>query len=284
MISGESIMKVVIKISLVLNAVLLASLVYSQIERRTTVGMLPPNQDAAAPARVVQLPVSSPLTTLTAAVAKFNWSQLQSTNYHVYVQNLRQAGCPEPSVRAIVTADVRAIFDKWRQEMEQTLTGIEAKPLAERLAAFNAEQAIQGKLQQLPAQEERMIADLLGEAGSIAPVAANGSAPATAPSARHRADQSDQPPVMPLAMQPVDLAALQLGPDQIQAINDLRESFLQKIGGTNQNPDDPAYLTRWRQAQPEIDTVMQGMIGDEAYQNYQVQANIAASTKSASPP
>ena len=40
----------------------------------------------------------------------FHWAQLESADYRVYVANLRAVGCPEPTVRDIVIADVNELF------------------------------------------------------------------------------------------------------------------------------------------------------------------------------
>lgn len=39
------------------------------------------------------------------AAAPFQWSQLESANYATYISNLRAVGCPEQTVRDIITAD-----------------------------------------------------------------------------------------------------------------------------------------------------------------------------------
>jgi hypothetical protein len=65
---------------------------------------------------------------------------------------------------------------------------------------------------------------------------------------------------------------LKLNGDQLDAIQRLREQFLTKIGGNNQNPNDPQYLKRWREAQPEFDEHLMIMIGSEAFNQYQVNA------------
>ena len=76
---------------------------------------------------------------------------------------------------------------------------------------------------------------------------------------------SDESPVsMPLVFQPLPPDA-KLSEAQIQAINDLRQEFVDKIGGLNQSPDDPAYLKRWQQAQPEADEMLRGWFGSKFY-------------------
>lgn len=40
----------------------------------------------------------------------FDWAQLESADYHEYAANLRAIGCPEPTVRDILIADVNDLF------------------------------------------------------------------------------------------------------------------------------------------------------------------------------
>lgn len=48
--------------------------------------------------------------------APFHWSQIESTNYHTYLGNLRAIGCPEATIRDIITADVHALYRQRRME------------------------------------------------------------------------------------------------------------------------------------------------------------------------
>jgi len=78
--------------------------------------------------------------------------------------------------------------------------------------------------------------------------------------------------VMPLVLKPVNYAELGLNEQQIQAINELREQFVDEIGGPNQDPSDPAYRERWQMAQPEMDDNLRGMLGITVFENYQLVA------------
>jgi hypothetical protein len=40
----------------------------------------------------------------------FQWSQIESADYRVYVQNLRDVGCPEATIRDMITAEVDELF------------------------------------------------------------------------------------------------------------------------------------------------------------------------------
>jgi hypothetical protein len=88
-----------------------------------------------------------------------------------------------------------------------------------------------------------------------------------------RANHSkEQPVLMPLVFQNVNLSQLNLDAGQLEAIDDLRQRFLDEIGGLDQDLNDPKYWERWIKSQPEIDNDLRGMIGVAAFQNFQVEA------------
>jgi len=107
-------------------------------------------------------------------------------------------------VRAIVTADVEAVYGKLRRQLEQKLADLDKGSLASQLGAFNSQQAIQAELQQLPDTETRLIADLLGLTRRNPPSQSCRAAGGTA--------------VLPLALQPLDLAALNLDDQQLRPL------------------------------------------------------------------
>jgi hypothetical protein len=59
-------------------------------------------------------------------------------------------------------------------------------------------------------------------------------------------------------------------------VEQLRARFLGEIGGLNQDPGKPEYLTRWQKSQPEFDSLLRWSLGTELYQKLQVQAYAAA--------
>ena len=78
---------------------------------------------------------------------------------------------------------------------------------------------------------------------------------------------------LPLVLQDIDLSAEpKLNSEQIQAINGLRQNFIEEVGGTNQDPNDPAYSQRWQESQPQADLDLRGMIGINAWEGYQIGA------------
>ena len=74
---------------------------------------------------------------------------------------------------------------------------------------------------------------------------------------------------MPLVFQNLDLEALKLQDGQREGIEELRQTFLAELGGTNQDPNDPAYYERWKKAQSDVDSMLPGMIGGEAFMKMQ---------------
>lgn len=243
-------MKAVLKISLLLNGGLLSGLLLVLAAGRTN---HPPATPAVewddTPAAAVAV---VPATTVPAKGEEkpFNWSQVESSDYRTYIANLRRIGCPEQTIRDLIVADVDNLYAPRRAPLEQKLTG----------SAFAGRLALERDLQELRNEETSLIAALLG---------APSNAVATARSLRSR----QEPPnvvSLPLVFQDVDPSAFKLSAEHAEVIEDLRQRFLDEIGGTNQDANDPAYRERWQKAQPEIDSLMRGMIGINAYQDYQL--------------
>jgi hypothetical protein len=275
-------MKKTFIISVSLNLALLGCLAFFPVNRVKPAAKTLPPVVASVPtpaAATVTSPKSSPPP--AAGPRPFQWRQLYAGDYHAYVKNLRAIGCPEPTLRAIVAADVHAVFQPRENELEKKLSDLANSSWTNQLAAWNRQQTWKSELLHLPDEEAAMLASCLDETSSAALTADTG-APAT--TGRQADADAGEPIVAPLVSQPVDLAALNLDEGQVQAIADLQKTFLQKIGGPGQDPNDPAYQARWRVAQAEVDNLMQGMIGDQAYQDYQMQAFARAQAKTAGGP
>jgi hypothetical protein len=230
-----------------------------------------------SPAAPVETVVAPPTNSGPSRPEPFQWRQLYARDYHAYVKNLRALGCPEPTLRAIVAADVHAVFEQRADALEKKLQDLANSSWSSQLGAWTNEAAWKSELLRLPDEEAAMVADYLDE---TMPAATNLASASAAPHNHSPAlGAADAPLAAPLIAQPIDLAALNLDPGQLQAISDLQQTFLQKIGGPNQDPNDPAYRARWQSAQAEVDTMLQGMIGDQAYQEYQLKAYANAQAK-----
>src|SRR5208282_5509410 len=89
--------------------------------------------------------------------------------------------------------------------------------------------------------------------------------------------QSPEPPVapllqppglgsaaMPLVFQAQALASLDLGEAQREELDELRQQFIQEVGGAGQNPTDSSYLERWQKARAKSDKSIAEVIGQQA--------------------
>jgi hypothetical protein len=120
-------------------------------------------------------------------------------------------------------------------------------------------------------REARLVAYLLGQ--TLPPIDAPENLAKAAP------DKKSAPATYPLAFQDVNLDSLGLKDEQKKAVEQviasIRQQFINQIGGLNQDPSDPAYLARWRKAQPQMDDELRGWLGGKTFMAYQlaVQAN-----------
>ena len=88
----------------------------------------------------------------------------------------------------------------------------------------------------------------------------------------------------PLILQEVDPSVLKINPQQAQVVDDLRQKFIEEVGGPNQDPNDPAYGQRWQASQPQADLDLRGMIGIRAWEGYQMAAWAKANAQTTSSP
>lgn len=63
-------------------------------------------------------PLAPPKTVVVYKTNRFDWSQLESTDYRKYIANLRAIGCPEPTLRDIIMTDVMRLYALRRGQFE----------------------------------------------------------------------------------------------------------------------------------------------------------------------
>lgn len=216
-----------------------------------------------APLAEPALAAPVPVPNAQAGEPPFSWRQVESPDYRTYVANLRKIACPEQTIRDIITADVGGLYARRREPLERRLAGT---ILTEGLK-------VEKELQELRLEEVCAITALLGST--------NSKTEAVTASTRQQRQKSI---AMPLVFQQVDVSALGLSPGQLQAIANLRDKFTEQIGGLNQDPNDPTYRDKWAKAQPEVDSEMRGMVGVNAFQNYQIGARTNAEQPTPSAP
>lgn len=112
--------KTLLVLSLLLNLGLAAALL-----RPTAPAPAPPPAAAPvvtpAPAPAVAAPAARPRT-VTQIVTntlsqKFDWNAVESDDYKKYIANLRAIGCPEETIRDIITADVNKLYESRRKAL-----------------------------------------------------------------------------------------------------------------------------------------------------------------------
>jgi cytoskeletal protein RodZ len=74
---------------------------------------------------------------------------------------------------------------------------------------------------------------------------------------------------LPLVFQTVDPQAFKISPEQQEILDRLQQNFLDEIGGANQDPNDPQYLARWKEAQPLINEQLQAQLGQDFFLKYE---------------
>ena len=103
-------------ISIGLNLALLAVVV----SQRHTAARLVQTPGANDAARMARLPAKAPRATTPVATPStsptFNWQSVESEDYKIYIQQLRAIGCPEDTIRDIISADVRKLYEAKRAE------------------------------------------------------------------------------------------------------------------------------------------------------------------------
>jgi len=89
-----------------------------------------------------------------------NWQMLESTNYVVYIDNLRHFGCPEETIRDIIITDVAKVYSRRRAELRAQAP---PQPFWKTVDALNAESAgLQAQLRALDQEQRELIRELLG--------------------------------------------------------------------------------------------------------------------------
>jgi len=105
--------RIILLISLVLNAALLAVLlVVIPSKRQTSAYVRPIN-----PALVASNPVRIIKTNVLIRPRVFTWQEIESGDYTTYVENLRALGMPEATIRDIIIADIEQLFVKKRRDL-----------------------------------------------------------------------------------------------------------------------------------------------------------------------
>lgn len=165
-------------------------------------------------------------------VPRLSWADLADADTAAFARNLRAIGCPEETIQRIMTRGARAAYT----------------PPPEIAAAAAPVAPVLSSTAVVPATVQPI--------ATPAPYVT--AAPYVAPDAVIVAPAGPVP--LPVAFQPLPQDARMTNAQRAQ-LNALQEQFIQDIGGTNQDPNSPYYLNRWREAQRKCDAAFKAVFG-----------------------
>jgi hypothetical protein len=197
-----------------------------------------------------------------------DWSRIEADDYPTYISNLRKLGCPERTIRDIVVADVVRLY---------------AGKLNVAKAESTRPEVMEKKFDQLRHEENDLLQSLLGPLTSEDYAQAQNAMQVQGDIIRQQSHsdtkdtpqadipKNEDPPTMPLAFVEPD-AKSGFDQQQMDSLGTLRQRFINDIGGPNQDPNDSGYKERWQEAQPINDELFRTWYGNEALNQFQIQA------------
>ncbi len=253
--------------------------------------LVPP---AADPAPAVVAPMAArndqPKPDLRSAEPKpFQWSSLESEDYSAFISRLRQIGCPETTILDIIRGELLANAADRRKELETTImrstswrppSGVTRRDyLASQLRKLDKDIADNANLlmRNAPSEgRERGAAET--DPGSAAPPVRY---PAIMAGLKFKpvSDGNGQSPGSPTGgtgPRYAEPGVVQATPEQIASIQEMQSQFVKDIGGPNQDPADPAYEKKWRDAQWLADQIFRARYGYAAFNDLVRAASIKA--------
>lgn len=156
--------KIALVISIIAN-IALAGVVYHFATSRT------PEQSSASPASAsITAATARETRTAPAAVTivtnqsgqSFGWQMVESADYRRYIANLRAIGCPEETIRDIITADVNKLFESRRKEITASTNKFEFWKAGNPFEAAIMDPDRIEKMQALAKEKRALLKELLG--------------------------------------------------------------------------------------------------------------------------
>lgn len=166
--------KVILAASLVANA----ALVFLLAGRFRSAPVRPVEPASQGPVVLSNYPIRFAKTNIILNARTLTWQDLESTNYELYVLNLRGIGCPESTVRDIIVADVNQLFARRRRELNVTTND---PPWWRSEGDTNEMRALLDKAQTLEDERKKLLTRLLGAKWEEAPDAVPDPLPLAGP-------------------------------------------------------------------------------------------------------
>lgn len=210
-------------------------------------------------------PAPSKIVSTAPEKARFDWSQIEATDYRTYIANLRGIRCPDQTIFDIVTADIAALYDQKRADLKsRDLDPIRFTQAAEKLQQEKTDLLVSLFGAKDVPSAARTQAGTITDAG----IGPDGISQRKSFQANRKLPSQEQPILIPLALLS-PAPAITLNGDQKAAWENIRQDFIQEIGGPNQNPNDPEYRRRWIRAQPAFDERFKAAFGQDEFARLQ---------------
>lgn len=149
-------------LSLVLNLGLISVASWLVKSRSCSITSVEKAQPGLAEPKPVATPVAStPQLEKVAAGQHFDWRMVESEDYKKYIANLRSIGCPEETIRDIITADVKKLFDSRKKSASGSTNKFEFWKAGNMFAGMLDEEKIK-QSQELAKEKRALLKELLG--------------------------------------------------------------------------------------------------------------------------
>ena len=200
--------------------------------------------------------------------AVFEWKQLEAPDFPTYIANLRQAGCPEPTLRAIIQPELSQALHARQREAGRTVD--EATLVPEEKQMLDSLLVVQSVKQ--PDASQLVAPQPVENPTPTPPVLP--SVTAFAPAAFLIGNAPDDPVLTPegLSILPSDTT---LPAETLQRLGEMRRQFGEQASSSaaaNQAELDPE--RQWRKARRDSDDIFISRYGGDYFMRVQQNARL----------
>lgn len=188
------------------------------------------------------------------------WSDLVSSDNQTYAGNLRAIGCPENTIREILTAAIARVYDGKRQEIRSQYQQGSIDKLAMDTGVarlWDEQNDAVNRLSSIVRGSATLTTNTIASAG-VMPAPANAPAGGGIPTGSISPDPSIRVPVAFAEPDP----ALGLTEAQQAAVAQASDDFAKKMSASKLAPTDPAYHQLWQEAQDDADERLKVQLGE----------------------
>lgn len=248
-------MKKLLFTSLVLNLAMAGALLWLFEQRPAPRDQKSPSEAAGAPANPA--PTETHDTAMIApeepqpTVTSLDWRTVESADYKKYIANLRSIGCPEETIRDIITADVNKLFESRRRELSTSTNQFQFWKAGNVFGdMMNPERMEQ--MQELSKEKRALLKELLG----VAP---------------------DEKIDMFAGMNPFEAMLDFLPSTKQNQVMELYMKFQSKIAKTfGGGAPDAEDMKAMQKVQREMETEMAALLTPQEYEDYQLRMSQTA--------